>query len=434
MSQNSPPQPTPQWLRDLKQGRAQGERPAARENAEPAGMADGNSSEESSPRRGIGDRLSTEVPALERRAIDLTDDPAEAAKLVQECCLQALASDGAGDSGSQESGPESDDWLGAILEAAWRERQSRSFGEVQETSPLSVEDPQPSSSRPGLCHIARVLRRLTKDQQDLLTAIASSEIPSAGRAGTASNRAITAFHRVPRSGAMVQSEHQMPLPRLILLALLIPFLDRNDQMALEQEDTTTVLPRCVIKLCKELKTPAPTLQGSDQAGALLVLLLIREIIPEQLTFAVPPGLLDATFEQDDVVIGLFDLAASTLATDGPGSGSAEPRTPNEIIDRTSASVTARPSSGSKPDRSKPDQSAADSSTAGPDPVGPATSSQKALTPPGGLQQAIGIPSSHPAHLSLAYPLAASVQPAVRVMRPPRARGLRFGIMARTNAQ
>ena len=110
---------------------------------------------------------------------------------------------------------------------------------------------------------------------------------------------------------------------------------------------TSVLQRCAAALRKDLGTPGPELLNSERIGALVVQLLLREIIPNQITAAGPLDFPDAAIEQDDLVSLLFSLAASASATHDRRSASADPGSPGRTTGRPSGWPSSSPASRSR---------------------------------------------------------------------------------------
>lgn len=314
MSPTSLPQSTPKWLRDLKQGRGQ-TKGAARDATSLNAVAEPTSGRPNRTTEELHDRLSAALPGLHRRAVGLADDLAEAAWLTQLCCLGVLSASSA--EGKEPGASAPADRFDDLLLACWDKLTRSHRARGQEPSRVggtrcneAQKMPVPAGGeRPCLGQILQTFTHLERDQPNALATLARLVAAD----DTSDSRAVTGFHRLTLSDGFAETEIPPPLPRGILLALLMPFLDTDALSDFARDDVSDVLSRSVTRLRQELAAPGGRLPQSERGKVLLVLALMRWAVPDQVLFGAAPG-------RDELQSFLLETASGRTSEGGSEPG------------------------------------------------------------------------------------------------------------------
>lgn len=173
-------------------------------------------------------RLTAAVPALRRFALSLTKDRDEAADLVQETCLRALAF-----WHQWRPGGEFESWLFQIARNLWidriRSRQSRerTVEAVQQLGGHYVDGQRVMEHRLTLGSIREILPRLTREQREILLNVAVEGLSYKDASARLAMPIGTVMSRLSRARRALHSELGGPVTTALILALLLPFLNRE---------------------------------------------------------------------------------------------------------------------------------------------------------------------------------------------------------------
>lgn len=226
------------------------------------------------------DRLTAALPSLQRFARSLAKDRDEAADLVQETCLRAVAC-----WHQWQFGTRFESWLFQITRNLWidrlraRQTRERHSAAVSRLSAPYVDGQRLAETRLTLRSIKEAVGRLPEEQREVLMRVAVGGESYKTASASLAIPIGTIMSRLSRARRAIHAEFGGALAKSLLLALLVPLLDREARAELAREPAPDILRKALTTLSNELGGNGPS--RAEMAAALLVILLLDHALADE---------------------------------------------------------------------------------------------------------------------------------------------------------